>query len=232
MRKPLCRPVRTTARTAAFMPGASPPLVRTPIVLICFSIEEIPSNLFLSRTHRSERSHSVTDAAQLPATYLLMACLVKLYHKFSAHLKIIARPVLSDIEFVHRNVILLQHSPCTTSRFELLEAAVDGRKRTDRRGAAELLLDILQIEDDRAYRHQRCSSRLMHLVRTRWAAAGNGQADIEPLGGVPHKVVGGWPAGAWGRSPQWARCVSAISLAGSSSRTDEASLDDARRRFP
>ena len=29
---------RTTARTAAFMPGASPPLVRTPIRLTCFSI--------------------------------------------------------------------------------------------------------------------------------------------------------------------------------------------------
>ena len=31
----------------AFSPGASPPLVSTPIVLICFSIREIPSNLFL-----------------------------------------------------------------------------------------------------------------------------------------------------------------------------------------
>ena len=35
---------RTTARTAAFMPGASPPLVRTPIRLICFSIKT--SHLF------------------------------------------------------------------------------------------------------------------------------------------------------------------------------------------
>ena len=31
---PLAIAVRTTARTAAFMPGASPPLVRTPILLI------------------------------------------------------------------------------------------------------------------------------------------------------------------------------------------------------
>ena len=31
---PLPTAVRTTARTAAFMPGASPPLVRTPIRLI------------------------------------------------------------------------------------------------------------------------------------------------------------------------------------------------------
>ena len=30
--------VRTTARTAGFMPGASPPLVRTPMRLTCFSI--------------------------------------------------------------------------------------------------------------------------------------------------------------------------------------------------
>ena len=29
---------RTTARTAAFIPGASPPLVRTPIRFTCFSI--------------------------------------------------------------------------------------------------------------------------------------------------------------------------------------------------
>ena len=29
---------RTTARTAEFMPGASPPLVRTPIRFTCFSI--------------------------------------------------------------------------------------------------------------------------------------------------------------------------------------------------
>ena len=29
---------RTTARTAAFMPGASPPLVRTPILFTFFSI--------------------------------------------------------------------------------------------------------------------------------------------------------------------------------------------------
>ena len=33
--------VRTTARTAAFMPGASPPLVRTPILFIFFSIKTL-----------------------------------------------------------------------------------------------------------------------------------------------------------------------------------------------
>ena len=35
---PLLMAVRTTARMAAFMPGASPPLVRTPIVFTCFAI--------------------------------------------------------------------------------------------------------------------------------------------------------------------------------------------------
>ena len=35
---PYAAVVRTTARTTAFMPGASPPLVRTPILLICFAM--------------------------------------------------------------------------------------------------------------------------------------------------------------------------------------------------
>ena len=37
-RMPRLSAVRTTARTAAFMPGASPPLVRTPMVLILVDI--------------------------------------------------------------------------------------------------------------------------------------------------------------------------------------------------
>ena len=35
-------PARTMARTAAFMPGASPPLVSTPIVLISLAIKRAP----------------------------------------------------------------------------------------------------------------------------------------------------------------------------------------------
>jgi hypothetical protein len=38
---PWYRAVRTTARTQAFMPGASPPLVRTPILLMLIKIPPV-----------------------------------------------------------------------------------------------------------------------------------------------------------------------------------------------
>ena len=38
---PICREVRTTERMAAFMPGASPPLVNTPMRRTVFSIYSI-----------------------------------------------------------------------------------------------------------------------------------------------------------------------------------------------
>ena len=46
---PLASAVRATARTAAFMPGASPPLVKTPILLTFFSGSNIFIHSFLKK---------------------------------------------------------------------------------------------------------------------------------------------------------------------------------------
>ena len=57
---PFFRAARTTARTAAFMPGASPPLVNTPIVLIINVFSIPPHGKILKRLHSTFAAYAFT----------------------------------------------------------------------------------------------------------------------------------------------------------------------------
>src|SRR5438270_3581410 len=65
---PRCRAMRYVARMAAFMPGASPPLVMTPIrlSLIFLSLPRVHSKLFISPPISQQSTPPPPDPAWLP----------------------------------------------------------------------------------------------------------------------------------------------------------------------
>src|SRR3954470_1507527 len=63
---PCARPISAAARIAAFIPGASPPLVRIPIRLMMAMVRESThGGLRKSVTDRDERVGIATDSAKL-----------------------------------------------------------------------------------------------------------------------------------------------------------------------